>query len=265
MINNKKVILGLDISVTCIGVTVLMDDDSEYGKIIELTHISPKISSKIEGMEQLFLKKNIFEKFINKYKDFGIDEVVIEEPLLSSNNVNTCATLLRFNGMISDSIYNILGVVPIYISSYDARKYSFPSLMAVRKYNKEGQQYDYRHILNRIVNCNLVLFGSYSWEVDKKIVIQDKVSEIFPDIQWLYNSKGELLKQNFDAADSYVVCLAHMNRQRYGELEFKVSNIKTPELDSRNPLKITYTISYWNKKEDRTTYIDNISNKMKNE
>jgi hypothetical protein len=62
--------------------------------------------------------------------------VVIEEPLLQSNNVNTVATLLRFNGMISKSVFDTLGVVPDFISSYDARKYSFPELMSVRKFKK---------------------------------------------------------------------------------------------------------------------------------
>jgi hypothetical protein len=70
----------------------------------------------------------VFEEFIEKYKDIGIDHVIIEEPLISSNNSITVSTLLRFNGMISDCIYNVLGIVPDYISSYDARKYSFPDL-----------------------------------------------------------------------------------------------------------------------------------------
>ena len=123
MRNDNRIILGLDISTTTIGVCLLEDDGSEYGKIIELTHINPKVSSKIKGIEQLFLKKKIFEEFLVKYKDFGIDNVIIEEPLLRSNNVNTVSTLLRFNGMVSDSVYNMLGIVPQYISSYDAREY----------------------------------------------------------------------------------------------------------------------------------------------
>ena len=97
--------MGLDVSTTTIGVCIILEDGSDYGKIIELTHISPKVSSKIKGVEQLFLKKRIFDEFIVKFKDFGIDDVVIEEPLLRSNNVNTCGTLLRFNGMISESVY----------------------------------------------------------------------------------------------------------------------------------------------------------------
>lgn len=253
----RKVLMGLDVSTQTIGVTLLLDDGSDYGKIIELTHISPKVSSKIKGIEQLFLKKQIFEKFILKFKDFGIDEVVIEEPLLRSNNINTCGTLLRFNGMISDCIYNILGVVPVYISSYDARKYSFPELMAIRKYGKDGKQYEYKKIMNEISNNKFVLFGSYSWEVDKKIVMQGKVAELFPDIEWVYDKKGELKKENFDASDSYVACLGYLNLQKYGELDMKVENISTSaSTDPEVPTKIEYDITYWNRKEHRTTYID---------
>ena len=47
MINGNKVIMGLDVSTKCIGVTLLLDDGSDYGKIIELTHVNPKIPSKI--------------------------------------------------------------------------------------------------------------------------------------------------------------------------------------------------------------------------
>lgn len=253
----RKVLMGLDVSTQTIGVTLLLDDGSDYGKIIELTHISPKVSSKIKGIEQLFLKKQIFEKFILKFKDFGIDEVVIEEPLLRSNNINTCGTLLRFNGMISDCIYNILGVVPVYISSYDARKYSFPELMAIRKYGKDGKQYEYKKIMNEISNNKFVLFGSYSWEVDKKIVMQGKVAELFPDIEWVYDKKGELKKENFDASDSYVACLGYLNLQKYGELDMKVENISaSASTDPEVPTKIEYDITYWNRKEHRTTYID---------
>lgn len=255
----RKIILGLDISTTTIGVTLLMDDGSDYGKIIELTHISPKVPTKVKGIEQLFLKKQIFEKFITKFKDIGIDEAVIEEPLLRSNNVNTCGTLLRFNGMISDCIYNVLGVVPEYISSYDARKYSFPELMAIRKYGKDGKQYEYKKIMKEIKEEKLVLFGSYSWEVDKKTIMQGKVAELFPDIEWVYDKKGELKKENFDASDSYIACLGYLNRKKYGELEFKVSGISssvsTDGVES-TPVKIEYDITYWDKVVHRTTYVE---------
>lgn len=254
--NNNKIYLGLDISTACIGISILIDDGSQYGKIVELTHINPKVSSKIKGIEQLFLKKKIFEEFLVKYKDFGIDEVIIEEPLLRSNNVNTVSTLLRFNGMVSDCVYNILGIVPRYISSYDAREYSFPELMSIRKYGKDEKQYEYSKIYKEIKDCKLVLFGGYPWTIDKKTVIQGKVADIFPDIEWLYNKKNELKKENFDACDAYVAVLGFINKERYGELKFS-SEIIGESNDGNGTREIMYNVKYWDKIEQRTTYINN--------
>ena len=248
--NGNKIAMGLDVSTSTIGVCIVLDDGSDYGKILELTHISPKIPSKIKGIESLFIKKKIFEEFIVKFKDFGIDEIVIEEPLLRSNNVNTVGTLLRFNGMISDCVYNILGIVPHYISSYDARKYSFPTLMSIRKYGKDKKQYDYKKIKKEIQQCKMVLFGDYPWTIDKKTVIQGNVSELFPDVPWIYNKKGELKKENFDASDAYVACLGYLNKEKYGELDMRVENIE--EIDKG----IKYDVVYWNKRLSRITYCD---------
>ena len=241
--------MGCDVSTKTVGITLLLDDGSEYGKIIELTHISPKVPRKIKGIEALCIKKKIFDEFITKFKNIGIDEVIIEEPLTSSNNEITVAALLKFNGMLSSSIYEILGIVPKFISSFDARKYSFVSLMAIRKYNKKGEQYDYQKILKEIEHSKLVLFGSYPWEVDKKAILQQKVAEIFPQIPWLYNKKGELKKENFDATDSFVACYGYLNKMRHGELKFKITNIK--EVDDG----VEYDVSYWNKTEHRKTYV----------
>lgn len=250
MEKNGKISLGMDVSTQCIGCAIILDDGSEYGKVLELTHVSPKVPKKITGIESLFIKKRIFnDEFLSKWKDVGIDEVVIEEPLVRSNNVNTCATLLRFNGMISDCVYNELGIVPTYISSYDAREYSFPELMAVRKFGKDEKEYARKKILKEIKDCSLVLFGSYPWNIDKKTVIQGKVAEQLPDITWIYDKKGELRKENFDACDAYVAILAHKNKQKYGELEFEVSDIV-----EQGDL-VTYNIRYWGQDHKRTTYL----------
>lgn len=246
--NGNKISMGLDVSTSTIGVCVILDDNSEFGKIIELTHVNPKISSKVKGVESLFLKKKIFEEFILKFKDFGIDEVIIEEPLLRSNNVNTVGTLLRFNGMISECVYNVLGIVPNYISSYDARKYAFPTLMSIRKFGKDEKQYDYKKIMKEIKESKMVLFGDYPWTLDKKSVIQSNVSELFPDVNWLYNKKGELKRENFDTTDAYVACLGYINREKYGELEFSTNNI------TEVPHGIEYDVTFWDKTIHRTTY-----------
>ena len=251
MEENKENILSLDVSTTCIGICLLLNDGSDYGKIIELTHINPKSSKKkANGIEEIFLKKRCFEEYIQKFKNFNITKAVIEEPLLSSNNQNTVATLLRFNGMISDCIYSTFGVVPSYISSYDARKYSFPELMAIRKFGKDEKQYEPKKIEKSIRDSKFVLFGSYPWTIDKKSVLQQKVAELFPQIEWIYNKKGELVKQNFDASDAYVACLGQINKERYGELNQVSDNIK------KEGDKIEYDVLYWGKKEHRITYIN---------
>lgn len=241
--------MALDVSTACIGITILVDDGSKYGKIAEMTHISPKIPTKIKGIETLFIKKQQFQQFIKNFSTYPIDKVVIEEPLLSSNNKNTVATLLRFNGMISDCIYNELGIVPIYISSYEAREYSFPELMAVRKYGKDENIYKPNKIINNIKNNNYSLFGSYPWTIDKKSVLHEKVSQLFPEIKWTYDKKGELKKENFDATDSYVACLGQMNKEKYGELTFKSANVQVSEN------KVEYDVMYWDRIEHRTTYL----------
>ena len=241
--------MALDVSTTCIGITILVDDGSEYGRIAEMTHISPKVPNKVKGIESLFLKKIQFQNFIKGFSDYSIDRVVIEEPLLSSNNKNTVATLLGFNGMISDCIYNELGIVPTYISSYDARQYSFPELMSIRKYGKNEEMYNQKKILKSIKDGSFVLFGGYPWTIDKKSVLQEKVSHIFPDIKWIYGKDGELKKENFDATDSYVACLGQMNMERYGKLSFKSDNV------SVNGNKVEYDVLYWDKREHRTTYL----------
>jgi len=213
-----RIILGLDVSTACIGASIVMDKgDGDVPEILKITHISPKIPTKIKGIETLFLRKYIFEsEFISTLKDVNITDVVIEEPLLSSNNVNTVATLLRFNGMISESIYKELRIVPSFISSYDARMYSFPELVALRKYNKKGVEYPLTHIKNAIKNDNIVLFGSYPFDVDKKTVMMNMVNEVYKDIQWIYNQKGELKKENYDACDSLICALAYVNVNHHG-------------------------------------------------
>lgn len=248
--NKPKLVMGLDISTTCIGVCVLEDDGSEYGKILELTHVNPKIPNRFKGIESLFIKKKIFNnEFLRKWKDVGISRVIIESPLLRSNNVNTVSTLLQFNGMISDCVYNVLKIVPEYISSYDARKYSFPEFMTIRKFGKDGKPYEKNKIINAVNNNQFVLFGSFPWDIEKKTLIHSKVSEIFPDINWLYDSNGELKKENFDACDAYVACIGFLKKEKYGEPNFETINIKLNKKD------IEYDLKYWNKIEHRKTFL----------
>lgn len=186
----KELVLGLDVSTKTIGVALFEVD----GELLELTHISPKVKPlPPTKTEELIKKADIFGVFIDKYVGMNIKHVVIEEPLLRSNNVNTVGTLLRFNGMVTKICYDKLGVVPEYISTYEARKNAFPELMQL---NKKGD--------------NTVLFGGYDKDTDKKQVIWDKVNARESNITWLKDKNGELKKENFDMSDSYTVALSYM-------------------------------------------------------
>ena len=138
--NNPK-ILGLDVSTKTIGWALF---DLQTKELLELTHISPQPKPKSEDkIEELLKKSDLFKLKLEQYKNLGIVKVVIEEPLLNSNNVYTIGTLLRYNTLITKEVYDVLGIVPEFISTYNSRKNAFPELV---KENDKGK---------------FVLFGGY--------------------------------------------------------------------------------------------------------
>ena len=203
-------ILGLDVSTKTIGIS-LFEDTGDSGKLQMLTHITPKVKPKPkDNIELLIRKAQIFQnEFLEKYSDIEIDRVIIEEPLVRSNNVNTVATLLRFNGMICRSVYEVLNLVPEFISSYDARKFAFPELMEIRKINKKGEPYTEKEIERK----QPVLFGGHPFDIDKKQIIWEKVNEREPQIVWVYDKHQRLSKENFDMTDAYACVLGQMRRR----------------------------------------------------
>lgn len=212
---NEEYILGLDVSTKTIGVA-LYKDEGDKGELIVLTHVTPKIKPKPETKtEELFLKCKTFQKeFLDKYKELNITKVIIEEPLLRSNNVNTVGTLLRFNGMISLVVYETLGIAPDFISSFDARAYAFPELMSVRTHNKKGEKYPEKDILKKFENNQVTLFGAYPWDVDKKTIVWEKVADLYPQIQWIYTRNHTLAKENYDMTDAACAVLGCMSKEQ---------------------------------------------------
>ena len=192
-LKNTPKVLGLDISTKTIGWSLF---DIQTQKLLELTHVSPVIKPKPEDkVEELLGKVDAFEEKLAEYKDFGITKVIIEEPLLNSNNVWTVGTLLRYNSMITKSIYDILGVVPHYISTYNSRKYAWPDLV---QDNGKGKQ---------------VLFGGLPKDIDKKELIWQRVSAAEPQIVWLYTRNNTLKKECYDQADAYTCVQGYMRQE----------------------------------------------------
>jgi hypothetical protein len=154
--------------------------------------LKPKEENK---MKELFLKTEIFKTKLEKYDELNIKKVIIEEPLLNSNNVYTIQTLMRYNTLISKEIYDVLGIVPEYISTYNSRKNAFPWLV---KDNGKGK---------------FVLFGGLPKDCDKKQIIWEQVAKREPQINWGYTKNNTLKKENFDMSDAYCCVLGFMKQE----------------------------------------------------
>jgi hypothetical protein len=191
--NNPKV-LGLDVSTKTIGWALF---DMRTQELLELTHVSPrpKITSE-NKIEELLLKADVFKSKLEEYKNLGITKVIIEEPLLNSNNIYTVQTLLRYNSFVTKNIYDVLGLVPEFISTYNSRKFAFPQLLQL---NDKGK---------------MVLFGGLPRDIDKKQIIWDLVAKREPQITWQYTRNNTLKKENFDQTDAYCAVLGHMNCEK---------------------------------------------------
>lgn len=259
--NMPRRVLSLDISTACIGISLICDNGSDVPEILEITHVSPKIPKNVKGIEALIMRKNIFEtEYLVPRKGIGITDVVIEEPLLSSNNVNTVATLLRFNGMIAEAVFRVLGIIPEFISSYNARMYSFPHLVSIRKFNKKGDEYPISHIKKDIKDNHLVLFGSYPFDIDKKAVMMNAVKDIYPDIPWVLDKKGELRKENYDMCDSLVCALAFANITKKGMDEPVITSTMVEKLENGGYL-IEYTTKIWDKTYEKKLNLEPLQDK----
>ncbi len=187
---NSPKVLGLDVSSKTIGWALF---DIQTKDLLELTHISPIVKgSEDDKIRELLLKADIFKTKLEEYKNIGITKVVIEEPLLNSNNVFTIGILLRFNSFITKIIYDELGIVPEYISTYNSRKFAFPELV---QQNDKGK---------------FVLFGGLPKDIDKKQIIWDLVAKREPQITWLYNKKNVIKKECYDMSDAYACVLGRM-------------------------------------------------------
>lgn len=181
-------ILGLDVSTKTTGICLF---DIESKELLELTHISPKVKTDSK-IEELLLKAAVFREKIKTYVGLGITTVVIEEPLLNSNNVYTVGTLMRYNTLICKEVYDVLGIIPEFITTYNSRKFAFPHLV---KQNDKGK---------------FVLFGGFPKDIDKKVIIWELVAKREPQIQWLYTKNNTLKKENFDMSDSYTCALGYL-------------------------------------------------------
>lgn len=174
----EKVIIGLDISTSCIGICVI---NSETGALIDLFPVK-LISTSIEDFwsKITFTKNLINEKIADNW---DIESISVEEsakrftPGFSS--ADTIITLAKFNAIICYLFYEKYNLKPNYINVKSAR-------------SKLNIKIDYK---------------------DKSKTTKQKVFELvlkqFPTYPWIYNKNtGKPTKINEDLCDSVVIAHA---------------------------------------------------------
>ena len=113
-------ILGLDISTSITGYTVLMGND----KIAEIGHWDTKNKN---HFPDLYSKAIHIKNKLSELEDsYPIDDIFIEPALnmfmMGKSSSHTIATLSKFNGIVSWLCYEEFGIKPEYIPAISARK-----------------------------------------------------------------------------------------------------------------------------------------------
>lgn len=175
------IVLGLDVSTSIVGISVLDASKSGRERILLLTHCDFK------KCNDLFDKADVVEKKLIELKSlYDISHVVIEEPLMSfskgMSSAKTISTLMKFNGMVSLLVKrNIL--LPDYISASHARKVCRIKMLRVKLSGKSQKLQTFEHM-------KLYDLSHVEWPVKK--------SEEKPVVDWAY-----------DECDAYVLASAY--------------------------------------------------------
>ena len=120
----KEVILGLDVSTSKIGLTIM-----DYNNNLINCQVI-KLNSKDSLYERCLQVENILNKinginYINNNNKLYIKEVFIESPFMmfsgGKTTAMTMAKLQRFNGMISYMVRREIGIEPVMIAANKAR------------------------------------------------------------------------------------------------------------------------------------------------
>lgn len=188
-------LLSLDISTSCIGYAIFEND----GSIKELNCVKFR-----DGLN-LFEKLTEFKQKTKYFKLLSIDRIAIEEPVKKFegkfSNADTISKLNFFNGMISSYVFQELEVTPVYHNVKSARASVFPGIQSK---NEKGT---IKHLI---------------WE---------RVMQMEPKLNWLYNKNGKLRDENYDMADAYVVGVSQMI------LEMQQKNAQKEEVDNKESKK----------------------------
>jgi len=165
-------ILGLDISTACTGYAILHSD----GKICKLGYIDLKNKKKFPD---LFAKAKHVRSIIRTlHLHYEIDYIYIEPALVlfqkGKSSATTISALLKFNGIVSNIVFEETSKIPTYIPVATARKICGVRIPRGEKAKKCVME----HLLQT--------------EPDFANVVE-------------YTKKGNIAQQYYDVADSTII------------------------------------------------------------
>jgi len=195
MIPKDRVFISFDISTSCIGFSM-------YNENFELISVKAlKMTTNKECNDDPEITKGDgFKKFVEELKIYEIIDIFVEEPLVKSNNVYTVNKLLKFNGICSYILRDVLGIIPKFLSVDEVRRIFCP----------EMTEYDAKK--------NKFILKFKSRKIDPKTYIFEKISRQYDNISWLVNKNGNLKTENYDITDS--IALAKASFKKYYEKEY---------------------------------------------
>jgi Holliday junction resolvasome RuvABC endonuclease subunit len=177
-------ILGLDVSTSCTGWSVLNQDESLSG----IGYI------RLDKLKDVFSKAQEVERVISRiFIDHDIQHAFIEQNLQSFrsgfSSAQTLSTLARFNGMISYIVYETTGIKPEFINVNLARNRVGIKIEKEKKCGKSTKEQVLHWVSNRLTNTD------HQWPV--------KTLKSGP-------RKGQVVLETgcYDMADAYVIARA---------------------------------------------------------
>lgn len=168
-------LLGVDISTTTIGLTIL----NEKKELVLIDYIKPNGNT--------FLEKalSVEQQFQEKIK-IPIDKIAAEQPSMmfkqGKSSAQIIATILRFNGIVHFILYKLYNIYPQEMAASTARKLT----TGVGIYKKP---------LNAKEEC-------FKW-LEKNV----QMPSSWP-VKKQGQNKGQLADEAFDMSDSYIIALA---------------------------------------------------------
>jgi hypothetical protein len=188
---NEKFILGLDVSTSTVGICLFNED----GKLMELNHVSPILKNEELSKQDILLDKCllVINFLVSNYVPENISEIILETPLISSQQTDTAAMLNYFGGIVYASLRQHYKCKITYITVDEARRFGLPELVGGKSKSLFG-------VLNGRLERKII--SDY-----KKMIVLSLVAQRYPDIVWLLNNNMTIDKKNFDRADSIVVVL----------------------------------------------------------